>query len=143
MIVLLALMIMITKGLWLSVDRRLIFACQLFERNQVIVENEKREKQITENALILITLQEKTVLSKTLGLKRMRKFCQNKKLTINFWNDLKNGWKKSCNIYFAFEIWFCRPKWVECGSETSFIEHVCKFEFCFEKGSFSHLKELR
>ena len=41
------------------VDWRLIFTWQMFERNQVIVENEKREKQITENALILVTLQEK------------------------------------------------------------------------------------
>ena len=91
----------------------------------------------------LLYKRRRLVLSKTLGLNRMRKFCWNKKLTINIWNDLKNGWKKSCNINFAFEIWFCRPKWVECGSETSFIEHVCKFKFCFEKGLFSHPKELR
>ena len=42
----------------------------------------------------LLYKRRRLVLSKTLGLKRMRKFCQNKKLTINFWDDLKNGWKK-------------------------------------------------
>ena len=91
----------------------------------------------------LLYKRRRLVLSKTLGLKRMRKFCQNKKLTINFWDDLKNGWKKVVTLILHLKYDFVDQNGWSVGLKLLFIEHVCKFKFCFGKGSFSHPKELR